>query len=151
TFAIAAGPAWRAARARGDAGGLAESARSRPSAVAGAFARAGLAPTAVAGARMALEPGRGRTATPVRSALVGAAISITALVASMTFGASLRHLVDTPRLYGVGWQYEAGNPYGPAGPTRAVLERDPHVGSITAATLRNYVTLRSHGRSIGAN
>src|SRR5207248_9042324 len=133
-FAIAAGPAWRAARARGDAGGVLEPSRSRPSAVAGAFARTGLDPTAVAGVRMALEPGRGRTATPVRSALVGAAISIAALVGSMTFGASLRHLVDTPRLDGVGWQYEAGNPYGgPSGQTLADLERDPHVGSITAA------------------
>ena len=69
----------------------------------------------------------------------------------MTFGASLRHLVDTPRLYGVGWQYEAGNPYGPAGTTLADLERDPHVGSITAADLRHYVTLRSRGRSVGVN
>src|SRR5205807_5515490 len=46
---------------------------------------------------------------------------------------------------------EAGNPYGPAGSTLADLERDPHVGSITAADLRNFVTLRSHGRSVGAN
>src|SRR5205085_11689067 len=63
----------------------------------------------------------------------------------------LRHLVDTPRLYGVGWQYETGNPYGSAGPTLAVLERDPHVGSITAADLRHYVTLRSGGRSVGVS
>jgi hypothetical protein len=150
TFAIAAGPAWRAARARGDAGGVLEPPRSRPSTVAAAFARRGLAPTAVAGVRMALEPGRGRTATPVRSALVGAAISITALMASMTFGASLRHLVETPRLYGVGWQYEAGNPFGSAGSTLADLRRDPHVGSITAAILRDFVTLRSHGHAVGA-
>ena len=100
---------------------------------------------------MALEPGRGRTATPVRSALVGAAISVTALVASMTFGASLRHLVDTPRLYGVGWQWDAGNPFGTRGATLAILEHDPHVSSLTAARLTNFVTLRSGGRSIGVN
>src|SRR5438552_16997726 len=70
----------------------------------------------------------------------------------MTFGASVRHRVATPRLYGWGWQYEAVNPYGgPSGRTLAELERDPHVGSITAADLRHYVTLRSGGRSVGVN
>ena len=69
----------------------------------------------------------------------------------MTFGASLRHLVDTPRLYGVGWQYEAGNPFGSPGSTLADLERDPHVGSLTAANIGTYVSLRSGGHSVGAN
>jgi ABC-type antimicrobial peptide transport system permease subunit len=56
------------------------------------------------GVRMAFEPGRGRTAVPVRSALLGTAVSIAAVVAAMVFGASLIHLIGTPRLYGQEWQ-----------------------------------------------
>src|SRR5439155_21456888 len=59
--------------------------------------------SAVAGLRPALEPGRGRTAVPVRSAMAGAVVAIVALVAALTFGASLRGLVDRPRLYGWDW------------------------------------------------
>jgi hypothetical protein len=49
---------------------------------------------------MALEPGRGRTAVPVRTAVVCAVVAMTALAASLTFAASLSHLLSTPRLYG---------------------------------------------------
>jgi FtsX-like permease family len=44
-----------------------------------------------------------------------------------------------------------GNPYGDAGSTLVDLERDPHVGSITAANLRTFVTLGSGAHSVGAN
>ena len=59
--------------------------------------------TATAGVRIALEPGRGRSAVPVRSALAGTALSVLAVAAAFTFGANLLHLVHTPRLYGQGW------------------------------------------------
>jgi hypothetical protein len=59
--------------------------------------------TAAAGVRLALEPGRGRTAVPVRSALAGTALSVLAVTAAFTFGANLLHLVNTPRLYGQRW------------------------------------------------
>ncbi len=55
------------------------------------------------GARLALEPGRGRTAVPVRSALAGTALSVLAVTAAFTFGANLLHLVNAPRLYGQAW------------------------------------------------
>ena len=37
---------------------------------------------------MAFEPGHGRTAVPVRSALVGMTVAAAAVVAAMVFGAS---------------------------------------------------------------
>ncbi len=62
------------------------------------------APVSVtAGVRLALEPGRGKTAVPVRSALAGTALSVLAVTAALTFGANLLHLVNTPRLYGQRW------------------------------------------------
>jgi putative ABC transport system permease protein len=105
-------PALRAARARGDTLGLTEvGTRSRPSAVVSAAARAGLSPPAVAGVRMAVEPGRGSTATPVRSALVGAAFAIAALSAAFGFAAGFQHVFDTPRLSGWNWDLAAGVPF----------------------------------------
>jgi hypothetical protein len=58
------------------------------------------------GVRMAFEPGRGRTAVPVRSALVGTTVAVAALVAAMVFGASFLALVGTPHLYGQNWPQE---------------------------------------------
>jgi ABC-type lipoprotein release transport system permease subunit len=52
---------------------------------------------------MALEPGRGRTAVPVRTTMFGASLSILALVAALVFGASLDRLLSTPRLAGYSW------------------------------------------------
>ena len=67
------------------------------------LAGVGVPVTAAAGVRLALEPGRGRTAVPVRSALAGTALSVLAVTAALTFGANLLHLVNTPPLYGQRW------------------------------------------------
>ena len=58
------------------------------------------------GVRMALQPGEGRTAVPVRSALLGTVIAIAATVAALVFSASFLHLLDTPAQYGQNWQQE---------------------------------------------
>jgi predicted lysophospholipase L1 biosynthesis ABC-type transport system permease subunit len=60
---------------------------------------------------MALEPGRGATAVPVRTTLVSAAMAVALLVATLSFGASLRHLADTPVLQGWNWDVSVGNPH----------------------------------------
>ena len=52
--------------------------------------------TAVTGVRLAVDPGQGRSAVPVRSALAGLALSAAAVAAAVTFGANLLHLVQTP-------------------------------------------------------
>ena len=59
--------------------------------------------TAAVGMRLALEPGRGRTAVPVRSALAGTVLSVLAVTAALSFGANLLHLVNSPPLYGKRW------------------------------------------------
>jgi hypothetical protein len=79
---------------------------------------------------MALQPGRGRTAVPVRSAIFGATLGVAALAASLVFAASLGHLLDTPRLAGFTWDafvsVEGGLPK--AG---AALRADPKIAGYT--------------------
>jgi len=75
----------------------------RPSFGAAVARRAGWSPAAVLGITLALEPGRGRTAVPVRPALIGAVAGIAGVVAALTFGSSLNHLVSTPAAYGWNW------------------------------------------------
>ena len=68
-------------------------------------ANSGLPISVVAGVRFALESGRGRTAAPVRSAILGTVLAITVLIATLTFGASLSGLVSHPSQYGWNWNY----------------------------------------------
>jgi ABC-type lipoprotein release transport system permease subunit len=101
---VAAG-AWPAWRAAAHAVGVAPtpSGQARPSLVADAMSRAGGPLPVTTGVRLALEPGRGRTAVPVRSTVTGAVIGVVALATALGFDASLNHLLGTPRLYGVTW------------------------------------------------
>ena len=90
-------PAWRHASARP----IGQEARR--SVVASAMARSGLPVPAVTGVRFAVEPGRGRTAVPVRSTLLGAVSAVAIVAAALTFASSMNNLLDTPRLYGSDW------------------------------------------------
>ena len=65
-----------------------------------ALSASGASASALIGVRHALERGRGRTAMPVTSALVGSILAVAALCATAVFGASLTHLTDTPSQYG---------------------------------------------------
>jgi len=78
-------------------------AASDGSLVARWLARLGAPVTVVTGVRLALQPARGRAATPMHGALFGTALSVAAFMASMTFGANLTHLERTPHLYGQNW------------------------------------------------
>jgi ABC-type antimicrobial peptide transport system permease subunit len=103
-----------------------------PSRLTRALASLRAAPAAAIGTRMAFEPGRGRSAVPVRSALTGTAIAVAALVAALVFGASLVRLVDTPPLYGQDWTLGLNLGFGSApasGPlgVGTVLSRTPGV------------------------
>ena len=98
----AAWPAWRlaSAGARGNGPAAASGRRSR---LAAWLARGNVPVTATAGVALAFESGRRRTAVPGRAALAGTALSVLAVAAAITFGASLLHLVNTPPLYGRHW------------------------------------------------
>ncbi len=92
-------PAVRASRAVRSAEGPV----MRPSRIVGAVSASGAPPSAVIGIRNALERGRGRSAVPVGSALVGAVLAVAALCGAAVFGSSLTRLTTTPALYGQGF------------------------------------------------
>ena len=107
--ARAALAAWWATRATGGrAGGGHEPVH--PSQMVDRLARTGATPSAVTGIRMALESGRGDTAAPARTAVIGAATAVAAVIASLTFATSLDHLVASPALQGWNWDVAVGNP-----------------------------------------
>jgi putative ABC transport system permease protein len=129
---VAALAAWRAARAAGTALGTAEVAGAdRPSRVAARATRAGLAPSVVSGVRFALEPGRGRTAVPVRTAMIGLVVAIAAVTGSFTFGTNLSRLVGTPAEYGRTWNVDLDTGFGamPRGAIANVFGKDPDVAA----------------------
>jgi len=70
------------------------------------LAGSGLRPAPANGLRMALEPGYGKTAVPVRSAFVGAVFGVVGLTVVLVFSASLAHLSTSPRLYGWTWDFK---------------------------------------------
>jgi hypothetical protein len=55
------------------------------------------------GVRMAIEPGRGATAVPVRAAALGAVLGVAGLVAAVAFADSLATTVATPARFGFPW------------------------------------------------
>jgi ABC-type lipoprotein release transport system permease subunit len=137
-----AGPAWRASRTPATALGVAEPVGTgRPSRLVGALARAGFPPAAVTGVRLALEPGRGRTAVPVRSAIAGAAAAVCALTAAGVFGASLARLDATPAAYGWTWDVSVGNFASVSEARRAAMTLDAtrgvdgYLGAVTGELL----------------
>jgi len=93
--------ASRVARAAGHGPPSATPARRRPSPARLVGSR--LSPAAHLGMTMALDPGAGRTAVPVRSALIGAGVGAAGIMAVLTFGASLDSLVDEPARSGWNW------------------------------------------------
>ena len=121
-------PAVRASRAafvvEQDAGGS--------GLLAGAVARSSLPAPAAAGIRMALEPGRGASAVPVRSVKSVAFISLLALAAAITFGACCNFTVDTPRLYGQRWDAIVDAQFTPLFPEHLGLVSDRSVANLTA-------------------
>jgi len=149
---LVAGGAMLAARAA-----LRASARNAPvrsSAVAAAAARAGLPAPVVVGIRFALEPGRGRSAVPVRPALAGAVIGVLGIVAAFTFSHAVSDTTNHPERFGQTFQLVAetgrnGTDYGPTANLVTALDRtgevtgvdDSRVAVATAAHSTDSVTL----------
>ena len=66
-------------------------------------AGAGVPPSVAIGVGWALQTGRGARRAPLWTALPGLVAAVVALVAALGFGASLDHLVSSPKLYGWNW------------------------------------------------
>ena len=100
---LAAWPLWKSTKVVQHETATAGSAK--PSLAARSARLSGFPPPVSTGMRLALESGRGRTEVPVRSSLMSVTLAIAALAGALTFGASLNHLLNTPRLYG--WKWDA--------------------------------------------
>jgi ABC-type lipoprotein release transport system permease subunit len=127
------------------AGGLA-----RP--VVRGVAAAGAPPSVLIGVRYALERGRGRIPVPVGSALLGTVLAVTALSATIVFGASLTQLINSPALYGAPYDMKfSANGTGSGavltGPLLHSLRRDPAIDRVTMATV---VEINVNGRHVRA-
>ena len=120
----------------------------RPSAVAADLVSLGAPPSAVIGARHALQAGPGTTSVPVRPALVGMFLAVTALCGTAVFGASLSHLTATPKLYGDDYQVEF-NDYVPGSDT-ALLGSLEHDKAVTGVTEGETVDLSIDKLSLGS-
>jgi MacB-like periplasmic core domain/FtsX-like permease family len=91
----------------------------RRSAIAAAMAAVNFPVPLVVGTRFALEPGRGRSSVPVRSALVGAVVGVLGVLAAFTFSAGVSDAATHPARFGQTWQLTTflgynGHDFGPA-------------------------------------
>jgi hypothetical protein len=101
-------------------------------------ASAGLPITAVVGVRFALEPGRRLDKVSVRSALLGAVVAVTIVVATLTFGSSLNTLISHPALYGWNWNYTLTSSAGSVPPQATkLLNADPFVAAWSPTSFPN--------------
>jgi ABC-type lipoprotein release transport system permease subunit len=112
----------------------------RRSAVVAAAAGAGLPVPAVVGARFALEKGRGRSAVPVRPAVLGAVVGVLGVLAAFTFSAGVSDAAANPARFGQTWQLQAflglnGQDFGPAGQVLRAVAADPAVTGVIDARI----------------
>ena len=150
--ALALVAAWRASRLTGTASRRAAPIDGRPSRLAESLTRTQVPPTAVVGVRFALEPGRGATAVPVRTTMLGVALVVALLTATWSFAASLHRLLDTPVLYGWNWDIKSGTPGLPGvidTTLRAALLDDHAVAALAVGTV-SQVELDRHRLDIMA-
>jgi hypothetical protein len=120
---------------------------TRPSRAVSFLGRAGAPPSAIIGARRALERGPERAAVPVGSALVGSVLAVAALCGTVVFGASLSHLTSTPALYGQWFNaWFSTDATGTMASNVALLdtlERDPAVTAVTGG-INGDVSINGH-------
>ena len=122
--------AWRQADAMAGS-------RGRGSRLARWMARRGFPSPAVTGIRLAFEPAGDRTPVLVRSAVLGTALALAAVIAALVFGASLAHVIGDPRLAGWNWDVAVGNPHSGDTAARTIpkLRANASVAGFTATAL----------------
>jgi ABC-type antimicrobial peptide transport system permease subunit len=121
----------------------------RSSPVLGSTA-AGLSPAIAVGTTMALEPGHGRNAVPIRQGAAAVLVAVAGIVAVVVVSASLAELVRTPMAYGYNW--DAHFDFCPVGPdgegdrcaaAKTAISRDRAVTS-AAATMTSALDVDGH-------
>jgi ABC-type lipoprotein release transport system permease subunit len=130
-------PAFFRARATATAGASDPITARRSSRLAAALARSGAPAAMTAGIRMAVDPGRGRTSAPVRSAIAGTILAMIALATTVTFSSSLDRLVETPHLYGQNWDVAVDAGFGaiPKEPAAERLRDVPEVAAFSGVLI----------------
>ncbi len=123
--------------------------RSDKVGVVGRVAAAGMAPPVTNGVRMALEPGRGPSAVPMRSAFAGAVCGVLGVTAVVVFAASLRDLASTPRAFGSRWDFTALDTTSntPCEGSSFGLDREPGIATLAELCVQN---VQIDGRPTGA-
>ncbi len=106
---------------------------------------AGLPPSLLIGSRLAVEPGQGRHAVPVRSALVGAVVGVLGVVGCLTFRAGLSDTVADPSRSGIVWDSFVAGDGAVAPADRAKVVGNEAVGAALEARWARAV--RINGRS----
>jgi hypothetical protein len=129
--------AGRAALAAARTGARATVADRPGAGLAGRLAGRGLSPAAVSGIHLAFEPGRGRSAVPVRAAIVGMAAALAAVLAALVFGSSVSHVIGDPALAGWDWDVTVGNPHSGDVSAQAVprLRADTFISGFTVTAM----------------
>ncbi|HXR21209.1 MAG TPA: hypothetical protein VN786_01525 [Acidimicrobiales bacterium] len=118
--------------------------RALPSAIARLLAHMGARSPVLIGARFALEPGRGRTAVPVRSVLLANVLAVAIVTATFNSGSGLSTLVSHPRLYGWNWDYALqGYPVPPQ--SLSLLAKDPLVAAWSGV---HFVNIEIDGQTV---
>ncbi|MDT4894684.1 MAG: putative transport system permease protein, partial [Pseudonocardiales bacterium] len=125
-------------------------ASSRRSQVAIAVGKAGAPVPVVIGARFALESGRGRTAVPVRPALIGAVTGVLGVVAAYTFSHGVGDAAGHPERFGQTFQLAIfaginGQDFGPVQQVADALLAHPDVAAVNDS--RTAVATDSSGRA----
>jgi ABC-type lipoprotein release transport system permease subunit len=110
----------------------------RPSAIATLASRAGFGAPVVVGTRFALESGRGKTAVPVRPALLGAVIGVLGVIGVFTFSHGVTDAATHPERFGQTFQLGAfiginGQDFAPVRPVFDAIAKDGDVAGVDDA------------------
>ena len=91
------------------------------------------------GIQFGLGSGRGTRRVPMAGAVLTASLAVAAVVAALTFGASLGHLVESPRQQGWNWNVLVGNPNSTSmdleSKTKALLAHNHYVAGYSAIAI----------------
>lgn len=125
---------------------------TRRSGIASGVARAGLAIPIVIGTRFALEPGRGKSAVPVRPAIAGAIAGVLGVIAVFSFSGGVNDAIGHPERFGQTYQAMAfagfsDHPVAPAAKVTAALRGSDLVTGVDDARLA-VATSKGDGDSV---